>query len=185
MFFHYFVNSFKTFQNAVQVYVNFVCFWQSCRNFFMFIVISTQSCSKEVCGYISNQTIMFSFLFCLKRVLHKFVLTRGMLSKRLQVYILVLIFSEYFLQHRKSLLSNESLFLNTLIFVGMFIAVLVIAGSYPSHVAVPQSFAAVFGVSVASFVFLVMQKHPQRQRPLIDYLLCLILEPATLLGKKF
>lgn len=66
----------------------------------------------------------------------------------------------------------------------MFIAVLVIAGSYPSHVAVPQSFAAVFGVSVASFVFLVMQKHPQRQRPLIDYLLCLILEPATLLGKK-
>lgn len=68
---------------------------------------------------------------------------------------------------------------------GLFIAIFVVAAGMTSHAAVPLSFWAVFGVSTGSFFVLMRQRHPKRDRPSIDYLLCLVMEPLTLLGAVF
>ena len=53
------------------------------------------------------------------------------------------------------------------------------------HTAIPLAYFATFGMSVGSFAFLVRSRHPFADRPLIDYLLCLVLESLTLLGTVF
>jgi len=68
---------------------------------------------------------------------------------------------------------------------GLYTATLILVGGVTVHQAIPLSYAAVFGVGCGSFAFLVLSRHPQANRPLIDYLLCLILEPLTLLGAVF
>jgi uncharacterized membrane protein YfcA len=66
-------------------------------------------------------------------------------------------------------------------YASCFIAILQIS----PHQAVPLAYLTVFGVSCGSFGFLIRSRHPFANRPLIDYLLCLIMEPLTLLGTIF
>ena len=53
------------------------------------------------------------------------------------------------------------------------------------HLAVPLAHFTTFGMSIGSFAFLVSSRHPFADRPIIDYLLCLVLESFTLLGTVF
>ncbi|CEM23748.1 unnamed protein product [Vitrella brassicaformis CCMP3155] len=51
-----------------------------------------------------------------------------------------------------------------------------------AHLAVPLSKVTIFGLALASNLFNVHQRHPKRDRPLINYEMCIMLEPATLIG---
>jgi len=68
---------------------------------------------------------------------------------------------------------------------GLFIAIFVLTIQMSTHLAFQLSFITVFGISCGSFIVLVQQRHPMADRPLIDHLLCLLLEPLTLAGSLF
>jgi uncharacterized membrane protein YfcA len=68
---------------------------------------------------------------------------------------------------------------------GLYTAIFLAIPKMTAHQAMPLSYITVFGVACGSFAFLVQSRHPHAKRPLIDYLLCLIIEPFTLLGAMF
>lgn len=68
---------------------------------------------------------------------------------------------------------------------GLFIACFILLNGLSAHAAIPLSFMAVFGVSCGSVAFLLRSRHPNVSRPLIDFALCLLLEPLTLMGAIF
>lgn len=57
------------------------------------------------------------------------------------------------------------------------------------HLPTQQSFSlgyfAGFGVASGSVAFLIQSRHPFADRPLIDFLMCLMIEPFTMLGSIF
>ncbi|OQR80976.1 hypothetical protein ACHHYP_20842 [Achlya hypogyna] len=62
---------------------------------------------------------------------------------------------------------------------------IIVVGLGPKH-AIPLSKATIFGAAVATFVVNFPKKHPFRpNRPLIDYALCGMMEPPTLIGTIF
>ncbi|OQS04047.1 hypothetical protein THRCLA_03676 [Thraustotheca clavata] len=62
---------------------------------------------------------------------------------------------------------------------------ILVVGLGPKH-AIPLSKATIFGAAVATFFVNYSKKHPlQPNRPLIDYALCGMMEPATLIGTIF
>ncbi|KAL0487446.1 sulfite exporter TauE [Acrasis kona] len=65
---------------------------------------------------------------------------------------------------------------------GLFIPILTSAGQFAAHLAVPISITMIFGASLMTFFIQAFQRHPKADRPLIDYQVCLLLEPATLAG---
>jgi len=65
---------------------------------------------------------------------------------------------------------------------GLFIPILTSAGQFTAHLAVPISITMIFGASLMTFFIQAFQRHPKTDRPLIDYHVCLLLEPATLAG---
>ncbi len=59
---------------------------------------------------------------------------------------------------------------------GFYASVFIAVMRFSPHQAVPLAYLTVFGVSVGSFGFLVRSRHPFANRPVIDFLLCLVLE---------
>ena len=59
---------------------------------------------------------------------------------------------------------------------GFYASCFVVAMQFSPHQAVPLSYLTVWGVSIGAFGFLVRSRHPSANRPLIDFLLCLVLE---------
>jgi uncharacterized membrane protein YfcA len=65
---------------------------------------------------------------------------------------------------------------------GLYIPLLTSVGQFAAHLAVPISMAMICGASLMTFFIQVYERHPTADRPLIDYDVCMLLEPATLAG---
>jgi uncharacterized membrane protein YfcA len=65
---------------------------------------------------------------------------------------------------------------------GLYIPLLTSAGQFVAHLAVPISMAMICGASLMTFFIQARERHPTADRPLIDYDVCMLLEPATLAG---
>lgn len=65
---------------------------------------------------------------------------------------------------------------------GLYIPLLTSAGQFTAHLAVSISMAMICGASLMTFFIQVRERHPHADRPLIDYDVCMLLEPATLAG---
>ena len=60
--------------------------------------------------------------------------------------------------------------------------ILIILFSFNTHYAVPLSQAIVFAGSLMTFVMKMNQRHPKRDRPLIDYKVSMHFAPCILMG---
>ena len=70
----------------------------------------------------------------------------------------------------------------------LYTAALISIPQFSAHQAMPLAYTVVLGCAVGSFGFLAKSVHPNplaHGRPLIDFLLCLIIEPMTLMGTIF
>jgi hypothetical protein len=66
---------------------------------------------------------------------------------------------------------------------GLFIPLLILINEFDPHTAMPISVLMVFMVGVVTTILNFNSKHPNANRPLIDFTVVLYLIPATLLGK--
>mmetsp|Transcript_53696 Transcript_53696/g.112039 ORF Transcript_53696/g.112039 Transcript_53696/m.112039 type:complete len:573 (-) Transcript_53696:79-1797(-) len=64
------------------------------------------------------------------------------------------------------------------ILVPMYLAI----GHFSPHYGIPLSKATIFGGAVANNFFNVQRKHPQADRPLVDYKTVMLMEPVLLIG---
>jgi len=65
---------------------------------------------------------------------------------------------------------------------GIFVPLLIVVGQFTAELAVPISKAIIFGGSLCSVCILMFEKHPDADRPLIDFDAAIMLEPSALLG---
>lgn len=65
---------------------------------------------------------------------------------------------------------------------GIFVPVLMLVSSFTAKESVPLSKVMIFGGAIANYILNANHRHPSADRPLIDYGVCMILEPMTLLG---
>jgi len=65
---------------------------------------------------------------------------------------------------------------------GVFIPLLILIGRFNAEEAIPLSTTLICGSSIANFIQMCRQRHPIRNKPLIDYDLALMLEPLSLVG---
>jgi uncharacterized membrane protein YfcA len=65
---------------------------------------------------------------------------------------------------------------------GIFVPVLMLVSSFTAKESVPLSKVMIFGGAIANYALNASNRHPTADRPLIDYGVCMILEPLTLLG---
>lgn len=64
----------------------------------------------------------------------------------------------------------------------LFVPILQILGEFSAKDAVPISNAMIIGVALGNYFSNLRKKHPEANRPLVDYNLCLAITPAMLLG---
>ncbi|KAL9647295.1 hypothetical protein ABK040_011662 [Willaertia magna] len=65
---------------------------------------------------------------------------------------------------------------------GVFVPLLHVAGQFSAAESVPLSKVMIFGAAITNVGTLMFKRHPFADRPLIDYDIALMMEPATLLG---
>lgn len=68
---------------------------------------------------------------------------------------------------------------------GIFVPVFMIVLDFTAHEAIPLSKSMILGSALANVLFNMRQRHPAADRPLIDYRLCAMLEPMTMVGTVF
>eukprot|EP01104_Vermistella_antarctica_P014327 TRINITY_DN4483_c0_g1_i1.p1 TRINITY_DN4483_c0_g1~~TRINITY_DN4483_c0_g1_i1.p1 ORF type:complete len:465 (+),score=98.73 TRINITY_DN4483_c0_g1_i1:207-1601(+) len=65
-----------------------------------------------------------------------------------------------------------------------YIAVYILLMGLDPHLAIPLSKATVFGAALGGYIVNYSRRHPQANRPMIDYGVALLMEPMTLLGTR-
>lgn len=65
---------------------------------------------------------------------------------------------------------------------GLFVPILLLVGKFTPHLATMLSSIIVFGASVSNVAIAVFQKHPDADRPMIDYDVSLLMTPVVLAG---
>ena len=68
---------------------------------------------------------------------------------------------------------------------GIYVPILIIIGGFDHQLSIALSKAIIFGGAITNFLFFAMRRHPKYpevNRPLIDYDICMLIEPIVLAG---
>lgn len=65
---------------------------------------------------------------------------------------------------------------------GLFVPILLLVGRFTPHLATALSSVIIFGSSISNLIIALFQKHPNANRPMIDYDVSLLMTPTVLVG---
>lgn len=65
---------------------------------------------------------------------------------------------------------------------GLFVPILLLVGRFTPHLATALSSVIIFGSSISNLIIALFQKHPNTDRPMIDYDVSLLMTPTVLVG---